>query len=82
MNLEGDIIYKAVVALTGGWLLYGKKKDKEKLEQADERITRIEEKHKALVNDVHEIKHDSKDIKSMIRNIELALARNDITPDE
>lgn len=66
------------MTLTGGWLLYGKKKDKEKLERADERLTRIEEKHKALVDDVREIKADSKDIKSMIRNLELSLAKNAI----
>lgn len=77
MNLEGELVYKALLTIGGGYLLWAKKKDKEKLDDVENRCIALEEKHKSMEDNVREIKQDVKDMKPGIDKINLLLARID-----
>ncbi len=68
-----EIAYGVVMTAVVSFLSWDKKQDKRKIEDNTKELTKLkvivarqDERHKALVNDVSEIKDDTKEIKRML----------------
>jgi uncharacterized coiled-coil DUF342 family protein len=77
MNLEGDVLYKVITGVAGGYLLWAKKKDKEKLDDLAEESVKLKTKQDSIEENVKEIKDDIKTISKDMTDIKVMIARGD-----
>lgn len=73
VTLDPSVLYNAIVTGAVGLFYWGQRQDKlrikdleEKVSAQSELVARQDERHKALANDVGEIKEDTKEIKRLL----------------
>ena len=55
-------------------MMWSKRKDVTKLDDTHDRVIRLEERHSRLGDDVQDIKTDTKDIKKIVTDLQIAQA--------
>lgn len=74
MDLDLRLLYELGLGGLITHLLYKRRKDEEKKEHNESRLTKLEVQHDNLGNKVDEISSDTKDIKKSLENVSVMLA--------
>ena len=67
------ILFNIMITAVIGQMIYSKRQDKKKLDETHDDVIRLEERYATVVSDVHEIKVDTREIKRLVTELQIAM---------